>query len=78
MNAAAEATSKSNASRLRRKCHELIAQAEQLKKQLNPKKFIEHDIIRSASRLHGNNFPLWKSDPLETEFQLPPSGEPYT
>ncbi|PNY24194.1 Calpain-like protease palB/cpr-8 [Tolypocladium capitatum] len=75
MAAAREAPSKPEAARLRRRCQELILHAEKLKAQQatlssSP---AQPDILRRASRLHGNDFPPWEADPLDDEFDLRPS-----
>ncbi|KAL6850914.1 cysteine protease [Amphichorda felina] len=74
MSAAAKASTKAEGTRLRRKCQELIGYAERLKSKLIPKLSPEEVILRDASRLHGNSFPPWDSEPNETEFQYSPSG----
>lgn len=73
MSAAAQASTKAEGTRLRRKCQELIRYAEQLKPQLAPRLSPEQAILRDASRLHGNSFPPWDREPHETEFQYSPS-----
>jgi hypothetical protein len=74
MSAAAQASTKAEGTRLRRKCRELIAYAEQLKSGLATKLSAEEVILEDASRLHGNNFPQWRSEPREAEFQPSPGG----
>ncbi|KAH7313252.1 PALB protein [Stachybotrys elegans] len=76
MLAAKEASSKTTAARLRRKCQQLIALAEQLKGQQN--RDGGSSLLQGSSRLHGNDFPPWDSEPSESEFGLSPGEEPYT
>lgn len=71
MRAAAETNDKSHASRLRRKCKDLIARAEVLKGKLakvDPAEAESRSILQRASRLHGNEFPPWDADPKAGEF----------
>ncbi|KFA65465.1 hypothetical protein S40285_00428 [Stachybotrys chlorohalonatus IBT 40285] len=75
MQAAGEATKKADATRLRRKCQQLIAHAEHLKGELNQGD--GDPILHRSSRLHGNDFPAWASEPSDAEFQLPPGAEPF-
>lgn len=82
MRAAAEkGIAKDDAARLRRRCQQLIAHAEQLKVQLTaspaspPTDGLE--ILRGASRLHGSYYPPWSDDPPDTQFQLGPDRAPY-
>lgn len=74
MQAASKAASKTDATRFRRKCQELIAYAEKIKSTLpkapQPAGF---DILQGSSRLHDNEFPPWDKDPQDQEFQLSPS-----
>ncbi|KAJ6439985.1 cysteine protease PalB [Purpureocillium lavendulum] len=70
MTAAGEATDKSDAARLRRKCRELIAHAEKLKATAQSHPAPQPDILRRASRLHGNDFPPWHGRPSDDEFAL--------
>ncbi len=78
MRAAGGAVNKLDAARFRRKCHELIAYAEQLKAQLaNPGRLDRPDILQRSSRLHGNEFPPWENDPADVEFQLQPGQQQY-
>ncbi|KAF5019764.1 hypothetical protein F66182_8201 [Fusarium sp. NRRL 66182] len=70
MRAAGEASNKKDATRLRLKCQQLIGQAEKLKAALTQ----APSVLLRTSRLHGNVFPPWSSEPAEKEFQLA-SGE---
>ncbi|KAF9770558.1 hypothetical protein IL306_011880 [Fusarium sp. DS 682] len=74
MRAAGEASSKKDATRLRLKCQQLIAQAEKLKAELTqiPK------VLLRTSKLHSNLFPPWTKEPSDQEFQLLPGEEPFT
>lgn len=72
MKAAAQATVKAEGARLRRKCEELIKHAERLKSELASAATPGDAIIRDASQLHGNSFPPWDAEPLETDFQTSP------
>jgi hypothetical protein len=74
MRAAGEATTKKDATRLRLKCQQLIAQAEKLKAHLTQ----TPSILLRTSRLHGNLFPPWSNEPLSKEFELLPGEEPFT
>lgn len=90
MRAAGEAVNRTDASRLRRKCHELIALAERVKAQLAAGPSIiplaassavpsaELGILWRTSRLHGNDFPLWEADPADAEFELQPGAQLFT
>ena len=80
MAAAGEASSKAEAARLRRRCQELILQAEKLKvKHATPcSPSVQPDILRRASRLHGNDFPPWEAYPLDDEFDLQPGESFFT
>lgn len=69
MEAATQASTKSEAFHFRRRCHELIVYAEKLKLEANPRSSVEESILSDASKLHGNFFPCWKENPRETEFQ---------
>lgn len=69
MAAAAQASTKPEGARLRRKCQELILYAERLKSGLASDLSPSEIIIREASKLHGNDFPPWHNDPPQTEFQ---------
>jgi calpain-7 len=75
MKAAGEAPSKAEATRIRRKCQSLFTYAEKLKRDIDPLQFAEQQILREASRLHGNQFHQWRTEPLEHEFANPASGE---
>jgi calpain-7 len=75
MKAAGEAPSKAEATRIRRKCQSLFTYAEKLKRDIDPLQFAEQQILREASRLHGNQFHQWRTEPLEHEFTNPASGE---
>ena len=78
MRAASGAVNKTDAARFRRKCQDLIAHAEKLKAQLaKPSRLDGSDILNRTSRLHGNDFPPWETDPLDTEFQLQPGQPQY-
>ncbi|ESU11328.1 hypothetical protein FGSG_12723 [Fusarium graminearum PH-1] len=74
MRAAGEAPTKKDASRLRQKCQQLIAQAEKLKAQLTQ----TPSVLLRTSRLHGNIFPPWSNEPSSKDFELPPGEEPFT
>lgn len=74
MRAAGEAPTKKDASRLRQKCQQLIAQAEKLKAQLTQ----TPSVLLRTSRLHGNLFPPWSNEPSRKDFELPPGEEPFT
>lgn len=82
MRAAGEASDKTHASQLRRKCQDLIAYAERVKAQLatapSAVPATETSILRCTSRLHGNDFPLWEAAPSNAEFELQPGSEPFT
>ncbi|KJZ75993.1 hypothetical protein HIM_04449 [Hirsutella minnesotensis 3608] len=71
MAAVAETADKTHASRLRRKCRDLILYAERLKGQhgLVPDSSLSA-LLRDSSRLHGNDFPPWTSQPDDDEFEL--------
>lgn len=72
MAAAASAPSKAQAARLRRRCQELIRDAETLKaRRARP------DVLRRASRLHGNDFPPWDAEPADAEFERRPGADLY-
>ncbi|RFU74169.1 cysteine protease [Trichoderma arundinaceum] len=82
MRAAAEkGIEKSEATRLRRKCQQLIAFAEQLKVQLkaSPSSSPRHglNLLRGTSRLHGSYYPPWSDDPSDSEFQFGPDEKPF-
>jgi hypothetical protein len=81
MRAAGEAPSRVDAARLRRKCQQLIAQAEALKagRAAAPSSASDdaHAILTRSSRLHGNHFPPWTTPPKDAEFQLQPGAEPF-
>ncbi|KAF0635355.1 hypothetical protein FPSE5266_09291 [Fusarium pseudograminearum] len=74
MRAAGEAPTKKDATRLRQKCQQLIAQAETLKAQLTQ----TPSVLLRTSRLHGNLFPPWSNEPSSKDFGLPPGEEPFT
>ena len=82
MRAAAErGIGKDDAARLRRRCQQLIAFAEQLKVQLTASPASPPtdglSILRGASRLHGSYYPPWSDDPPDAQFQLGPDLAPY-
>ncbi|OTA05415.1 Calpain-like protease palB/rim-13, putative [Trichoderma parareesei] len=82
MRAAAEkGIAKDDAARLRRRCKQLIAHAEQLKVQLTASPASPPtdglNILRGASRLHGSYYPPWSDDPPDAQFQLGPDRAPY-
>jgi hypothetical protein len=77
MRAAAASKDKTRATTLRRKCKELIARAEVLKRHISVARPPGHSILDEASRLHGNDFPPWTSEPPKEEFQLKPGSEPF-
>lgn len=77
MRAAADTKDKAHAASLRRKCKELIARAEVLKRSLSTARPRGHAIIYGASRLHGNEFPPWESDPSREEFRLKAGSPAY-
>ncbi|CAM1502796.1 Fc.00g075720.m01.CDS01 [Cosmosporella sp. VM-42] len=72
MRAASKATSKQDATRLRRKCQQLILEAERLKAALATSTSPSQSILQRTSRLHGNDFPPWTSEPLQDELHPPP------
>ncbi|KAM0349277.1 hypothetical protein ACHAPU_003686 [Fusarium lateritium] len=74
MRAAGEAANKKDATRLRLKCQQLIAQAEKLKAELTR----IPSILLQTSRLHDNIFPPWSNEPSNRDFQLLPGEEPFT
>ncbi|KAM0336462.1 hypothetical protein ACHAPQ_004095 [Fusarium lateritium] len=73
MRAAGEAANKKDATRLRLKCQQLIAQAEKLKAELKQ----TPSILLQTSRLHANLFPPWSREPSDRDFQLIPGEEPF-
>lgn len=73
MRAAGEAATKKDATRLRLKCQQLIAQAENLKAHLTK----TPSILLRTSRLHGNPFPPWSNEPSDHDFELLPGNEPF-
>lgn len=77
MRAAAASKDKTRATALRRKCKELIARAEVLKRHISVARPPGHGILDEASRLHGNNFPPWTTEPSEEEFRLELGTEPF-
>ncbi|TWU74752.1 cysteine protease [Metarhizium rileyi] len=92
MRAAEEAHGKTDATRFRRKCQEMIVYAERLKATLaGTADVVEQAITRSSSvvptstsilqlgsRLHGNEFPIWKEEPELGEFELLPGQDLFT
>lgn len=71
MQAAAQAPSKADATRLRRKCQSLIALAEKLKaNSTSSADAKELDLLDRSSKLHGNTFLRWESEPASDNFQL--------
>ena len=79
MRAAEDTSSKAQAAVLRRKCQKLIVYAESLKACIAPavqqkQRDAQKDILQTASRLHGNDFPPWEDDPLDEEFDVPADG----
>lgn len=91
MKAAAEATTKSDAARLRQKCGQLITLAERLKtaqrsspysrppsKPQSRQDAQQQSLLNKSSRLHGNYFPPWNSTPTDDEFALQPGAESFT
>ncbi|RBR12689.1 uncharacterized protein FIESC28_08525 [Fusarium coffeatum] len=74
MRAAGEAPTKKDATRLRLKCQQLIAQAERLKAHLTQ----TPGVLLQTSRLHGNLFPPWSNEPSDEDFELPPGHDPFT
>lgn len=80
MAAAGQASTKAHAARLRRRCRELIVLAEELKSQQVAAfpSIDQPDILVRASRLHGNDFPPWTSDPGQDEFEARPGADLYT
>ncbi|KAI3581362.1 hypothetical protein IWW34DRAFT_804069 [Fusarium oxysporum f. sp. albedinis] len=74
MRAAGEASTKKDATRLRLKCQQLIAQAEKLKAELTQ----TPSVLLRTSKLHSNLFPPWTKEPSDKEFQLLPGDEPFT
>ncbi|PHH84375.1 hypothetical protein CDD83_2032 [Cordyceps sp. RAO-2017] len=78
MAAADKASTAATATRLRRKCHDLIVHAERLKAQEATEALSGYpDILRQASRLHGNDFPPWNAISAD-EFDLDFGAHPYT
>ena len=75
MEAASQAATKAEGLRFRRRCQELIAYAEKLKVETNPRLALEDSILKDAANLHGNNFPAWRAIPSDAEFQVPADGE---
>ncbi len=78
MKAAEEAPTKIEVIRLRRKLQLLFTYAERLKKSIEPRLLSEHQILRDASKLCGNHFPPWHTEPLDEEFTRARSGELFT
>jgi len=74
MRAAGEAATKKDATRLRLKCQQLIAQAEKLKAHLTQ----TPSVLLQTSRLHGNLFPPWSNEPSAKDFELLPGHDPFT
>ncbi|RFN47179.1 hypothetical protein FIE12Z_8552 [Fusarium flagelliforme] len=74
MRAAGEAATKKDATRLRLKCQQLIAQAEKLKAHLTQ----TPSVLLQTSRLHGNLFPPWSNEPSDKDFELLPGHDPFT
>ncbi|KAJ4264723.1 cysteine protease [Fusarium torreyae] len=74
MRAAGEAKNKKDATRLRLKCQQLIAQAERLKAELTQ----TPSVLLRTSRLHANLFPPWTNEPSEKDFQLGPGEDLFT
>ncbi|KAK2612949.1 cysteine protease [Conoideocrella luteorostrata] len=88
MKASQEVIVKTDATRLRRKCEELINHAERLKAQIaetgppglplsaGPPLHMSKaaHILIQASILHGNEFPPWDGDPLIDEFESSTAG----
>jgi hypothetical protein len=77
MRAASETKEKARAAGLRRKCKELIARAEILKRSLSTANPRVDTIIQGASRLHGNDFPPWDSEPRKDEFSVESGAQTY-
>jgi calpain-7 len=81
MRAAGEAASRVDAARLRRKCQQLISQAEAIKAGNPPPTPVAPDdaqaILTRSSRLHGNSFPPWTAPPKDDEFELEAGAEPF-
>jgi calpain-7 len=81
MRAAGEAASRVDAARLRRKCQQLISQAEAIKAGNPPPTPAAPDdaqaILTRSSRLHGNSFPPWTAPPKDDEFELEAGAEPF-
>ncbi|KAF4975112.1 hypothetical protein FZEAL_8060 [Fusarium zealandicum] len=79
MQAAGEAATKRDATRLRLKCQQLITQAERLKTALTGRQSTQTpSLLQRTSRLHGNHFPPWRGEPDEKDFQLSSGNEPFT
>lgn len=72
MRAASGASSKQEAIRLRRKCQQLITEAERLKAALAASQSPSQSLLQKTSRLHGNDFPPWTIEPPEKDFALKP------
>lgn len=93
MRAAGAARSPADRSRLGRKCQRLIAYAEQLKASppsvavttthpshchVRQIPSSERTILLRSSRLHGNIFPPWQSDPSDSIFVLSGGGQIFS
>ncbi|KAK7394095.1 cysteine protease [Neonectria punicea] len=79
MRAAAEATSKLEAARLRQKCQQLITIAERLKASQTKATLVQQPgILQQTSHLHGNYFPPWSTAPANSDFRLLPGEAPFT
>ena len=90
MRAISQAASKADASRLRRRCNELIAYAERLKTQIASSSALDGErssqssllsketaILQRSSDLQGNHFPPWDFQPLSMEFERPIDNKLY-
>ncbi|KAF7541056.1 hypothetical protein G7Z17_g12052 [Cylindrodendrum hubeiense] len=78
MRAASEAASKSEATRLRQKCQQLITLAERLKASRTGASPVQPpSLLQQTARLHGNYFPQWTTAPVDSDFRLPPGEIPF-
>jgi len=86
MKAAKEASSPAEKTRFKRKCQDLISQAETLKaprdgapQQSRELTTAEKIILLKSSKLHGSVFPPWEQAPKQEAFErLASDDEPYT
>lgn len=78
MRAASGASNKQEKLRLRRKCQQLIVEAERLKAALVAPQAPSLSLLQRTSRLHGNDFPPWANEPSEKDFELNPDKAFFT